>query len=170
MAHALVVFFDDEADAKIRGLWSRIGVEHRHPPHLTYAVAGTIGPKVRAALRDDLSRLWLPDLWLQTLSAFATSENVLMLGAVVDNELLAVHSAVHDVLAGKVKNPSAYYLPGNWVPHCTLAGGVSGEQVAAGFAALHPVEPIRAKVREMSVVDTQTGEIDPLRKASTAPR
>lgn len=170
MAHALVVFFDDEADAKIRGLWSKIGVEHRNPPHLTYAAAGTIGPKVRAALRDDLSRLWLPDLWLHTLSAFATSENVLTLGAVVDNELLAVHSAVHDVLAGKVKNPSAYHLPGNWVPHCTLAGGLTDEQAIAAFAALHPVAPIRAKVREMSVVDTQTGEIDPLRKASTAPR
>jgi len=168
--HALVVFFDADADARVRALWRRIGASFEHPPHLTYAVAGAIGPKVRAELREDLSRLWLPDLWLHTLGVFSTTENVLQLGAVVDGELLAVHSAIHDVLAGRVKNPSAYYLPGNWVPHCTLLHGVDDAEVVRAFAALHPVEPIRAKVREVSVVDTQTGGIDPLRKASTAPR
>lgn len=162
--HALVVFFDAEADQAVRTLWRRIGARSELPPHLTYAAAGTIGPKVRAELREDLSRLWLPDVWLHTLSA---TENALQLGAVVDAELLAVHSAVHDVLAGRVKNPQAQHLPGNWVPHCTL---VDGEEVAAAFAQLHPITPIRAKVREMAVVDTQTGSIDPLRNASTAPR
>ncbi|MET8756386.1 2'-5' RNA ligase family protein [Lentzea sp. NPDC004782] len=168
--HALVAFFDDEADKRVRELQARVGAKHRYPPHLTYAVAGTIGPKVRKELRDDLERLWLPDLYLHTLSTFSASENVLMLGAVVDTELLAVHSAVHDVLASKVKNPSAYYLPGNWVPHCTLVHDVDDDAMKAAFAAVFPVEPIRAKVREVSIVDTQTGEIDVLKKASTAPR
>jgi hypothetical protein len=162
--HALVVFFDAEADQAVRSLWRRIGARFELPPHLTYAAAGTIGPKVRAELREDLSRLWLPDVWLHTLSA---TENSLRLGAVVDAELLAVHSAVHDVLAGRVKNPHAQHLPGNWVPHCALA---EGEDVVAAFTQLHPITPIRAKVRELAVVDTQTGSIDPLRNASTAPR
>ncbi|MFD5829580.1 2'-5' RNA ligase family protein [Lentzea sp. NPDC060358] len=168
--HALVAFFDDEADRKVRELQTRVGGEFRYPPHLTYAVASTIGPKVRKELREDLDRLWLPDLYLHTLSTFSTSENVLMLAAVVDTELLAVHSAIHDVLASKVKNPSAYYLPGNWVPHCTLVHDVDDEAMKAAFAKVFPVEPIRAKVREVSIVDTQTGEIDVLKKASTAPR
>ncbi|WP_186762998.1 2'-5' RNA ligase family protein [Lentzea tibetensis] len=169
--HALVAFFDDEADAKVRGLWQQLGVKHEYPPHLTYAVAGTIGPKARAELREDLSRLWVPDLWLHTLGVFSATENVLHLSAVVDAELLAVHSAIHDVLAGKVRNPSAYYLPGNWVPHVTLAHDVTDGEMKQLFAAIFPVEPVRAKVREVSVVDTQTGEVDVLlRKASTAPR
>lgn len=168
--HALVAFFDDEADKKIRDLQRRTGAKHDYPPHLTYAVASTIGPKVRKELREDLERLWMPDLWLQSLSTFSTTENVLMLAAVVDTELLAVHSAIHDVLAGKVKNPNAYYLPGNWVPHCTLAHGFDDQAMKAAFAEVFPVEPIHAKVREVSIVDTQTREIDVLKKASTAPR
>ena len=164
--HALVVFFDAEADQAVRSLWRRIGATFEQPPHLTYAAAGTIGPKVRAELREDLSRLWLPDVWLHTLSA---AENTLQLGAVVDAELLAVHSAVHDVLAGRVKHPNAQHLPGNWVPHCTLLDGEDAD-VKAAFAELHPITPIRAKTREMAIVDTQTGSIDPLRNASTAPR
>ncbi|WP_367133118.1 2'-5' RNA ligase family protein [Saccharothrix sp. HUAS TT1] len=164
--HALVVFFDAEADSAVRALWRRIGARSELPPHLTYAAAGTIGPKVRAELREDLSRLWLPDVWLHTLSATGTA---LQLGAVVDGELLAVHSTVHDVLAGRVKHPAAQHLPGNWVPHCRLLDG-EDEDVRAAFAELHPITPIRAKTRELAVVDTQTGAIDPLRNASTAPR
>src|ERR1041385_4390473 len=113
--HDLVAFFDTAAERKIVGLLNNLGVEQSFGPHLTYAAATTIGPKVRKELRDDLDRLWMPDLWLHTLGTFSTTDNVLMLAAVVDTELLAVHSAIHDVLASKVKNPNAYYLPGNWV-------------------------------------------------------
>lgn len=164
--HALVVFFDAEAEQAVRGLWRRIGATFEHPPHLTYAAAGTIGPKVRAELREDLSRLWLPDVWLHTLGV---ADTTLQLGAVVDSELLAVHSAVHDVLAGRVKHPDARRLPGSWVPHCALLDG-EDDEVRAAFAELHPITPIRARAREMAIVDTQTGGIDPLRNASTAPR
>ena len=164
--HKLVVLFDAEADQAVRDLWRRAGTTHPHPPHLTFAAAGTIGPKVRAELREDLSRLWLPDLWLHALAA---TEGHLHLTAVVDGELLAVHSAVHDVLAGRVKHPDARHLPSSWTPRCTLLEGEDHE-VARAFAALHPVTPVRARVRQVAVVDTQTGGTDPLRNASTAPR
>ena len=65
-----------------------------------------------------------------------------MLAAVVDTELLAVHAAVHDALAGRVRGPVAAYLPGAWLPHCVLATA----RPAAAFAALHPVEPVRARI------------------------
>lgn len=172
MAQALEFYFDGEADAAVRGLWRRLdkaGVPSlatrthgRHRPHVTFALASTIPPRTRDALREDLRLLSIPNLWLSTLAAFSASEPVLMLAAVVDTELLAVHSAVHDVLAKKVKQPSAYYLPGSWVPHCTLAQGMEPERVAAGFAALYPVEPIKARVTEIAVVDTHTGDADPL--------
>jgi hypothetical protein len=77
---------------------------------------------------------------------------------VVDTELFAVH----DVLAGRVKAPSACYLPGSWVPHCTLAQGLEAEQAAAGFATLHAVEPVRAAIAEVAVVDTHTGAAEVL--------
>jgi len=170
MAHALEAFFDDEADAAVRELWRRLdeaGVpslathsHRRHRPHVSLAVAGTIPPKTRDALRAELGLLAMPRLWLYTLGTFPTEQNVLFLGAVVDTELLAVHSAAHDVLAGRVKQPWAYFLPGAWVPHCTLAHDVTGEQLAAGFAALHPVTPIRAAITGLGITDTRTGEIE----------
>lgn len=172
MAHALELFFADDADRAVRALWQRLedaGVPslatrtHRqHRPHVTLAVAGTIPAAARKSLRAELRLLSIPDLWLYTLSTFPGEDPVLLMGAVVDTELLAVHSAVHDILAGKVTNPSAYYFPGAWVPHCTLAQGITSEQLAAGFAAALPLEPIRASIAEIGVTDTRTGEIETL--------
>jgi hypothetical protein len=70
-----------------------------------------------------------------------------VLAAVVDAELLAVHAAVHDALAGRVRGPVAAYLPGTWLPHCVLSTGRPSE----AFAALHPVEPVRARVLGVDV-------------------
>ncbi len=172
MAQELEFLFDDEADHAVRELWARLekaGVPSlatrthgRHRPHVTFAMASAIPMGKRDSLREDLARLAIPRLWLSTLAAFSSYDNVLMLAAVVDTELLAVHSAVHDVLARRVHSPSAYYLPGSWVPHCTLAQGVEPAEVAAGFAALYPVEPIRATITSVAVVNTHTGAVDPL--------
>jgi 2'-5' RNA ligase len=170
MGHVVAVFFDDRADGAVRGLWRRLdqaGVpslaatgKKSWPPHVTFAAAKAIPRRTRDALRDELRTLAIPNLWLSTLSTFPDTENVLMLGAVVDAELLAVHSAIHDVLAGNVQSPSAYYMPGSWVPHCTLAQGIEHHQMTEGFAALHPVDRIEAAVDHVSIYDTQTGELE----------
>ena len=65
--------------------------------------------------------LALPSVWLATLGAYRARPDELVLAAVVDTELLAVHTAVHDALAGRVRGPVAAYLPGAWLPHCVLA-------------------------------------------------
>lgn len=172
MAQALEFRFDGEADAAVRSLWrelDRAGVPspanrtHRgHRPHVCFALAGNIPARTRDLLREDLRLLSVPTLWLSTLSAFSAAEPALVLAAVADTELLAVHSAVHDVLAKRVRSPSAYHLPGSWVPHCVLAQGVEPGRIVDGFAALYPVEPVRARVGEVAVVDTHTGEADVL--------
>lgn len=172
MAHALEMFFDDDADAAIRALWQRLdnaGVpslavrsHRRHRPHVSLAVAGAVPVRTRDALRAELALLTLPSLWLYSLGTFLTEQNVLFLGAVVDAELLAVHSAAHDVLAGRTSQPWALYLPGAWVPHCTLAQDLTAGQLAAGFTALHPVTPVRATIRDIGITDTRTGEVDQL--------
>jgi 2'-5' RNA ligase len=172
VAQALECYFDAAAEGAVRALWQRLeqagvpspatATHRRHRPHVTFAGGGVIPAGARKALVTDLTRLALPRLWLYTLGTFPTSENGLFLGAVTDAELLAVHVAVHDTLAGKVKDPWAYYLPGAWVPHCTLTQDVTPDQLTAAFAALHPVEPIRARITGIGIVDTRTGDLDEL--------
>lgn len=167
MAQGVVVLFDPAADRAVRDLWARLDAAglpstRAFPPHLTFAMASEIPPRTREALRSELRVLHIPSLYFGALSTFTNTENVLMLSAVTDPELLAVHSAIHDVLAGRVRNPSAYYLPGSWVPHCTLLQQVSTEELVHGFATSFPIEPLRARVATVAIMDSTTGDIDPL--------
>ena len=137
---------DDSAEAALTDLRTRAAaVECAVPadrPALTAAAAVAIPPVARAALVDELRVLALPTVWLATLGSTAARPDELVLAAVVDTELLAVHSAVHDALAGRVRGPVAAYLPGAWLPHCVLASTTPG----VAFAALQPVEPVRARI------------------------
>jgi len=132
---------DPAAAEAIRELRARVGGPAGEPSVIA-AAATSIPPAARAALTDELRVLALPSLWLATLGTVAGRPDELVLAAVVDAELLAVHQAVHDALAGRVKGPVAAYLPGSWLPHCVLAA----HEPAAAFAELHPVTPIRAEV------------------------
>lgn len=167
MAQGVVLTFDPKADDQIRDLWAKLDAaglptERKFPPHLTLAMATDIPARTRAALKSDLRMLAVPNIGLEALSTFSSTENVLMLAAVTDGELLAVHSAVHDVLAGRVRNPSAYYLPGAWMAHCTLVHGITRQHLVEGFDALFPVAPIRVRARQIAVLDTTNDEIDVL--------
>lgn len=147
---------DDAAAARITDLRARAAAAGcttpTGRPALLAAAAGSIPGAARTALDDELRVLALPSAWLATLGAAAGRPDELVLAAVVDTELLAVHSAVHDALAGRVRGPVAAYLPGAWLPHCVLAVG----RPAAAFAALHPVEPVRARIVGVEVSDPAT--------------
>ena len=137
---------DPDALAALRGLRARVGGPSAEP-QVRVAAAASIPPAARAALADEVRVLALPSLWLATLGTVAGRPDELVLAAVVDAELLAVHQAVHDALAGRVKGPVAAYLPGTWLPHCVLAT----RDPAVAFAALHPVAPLRARVTGVDV-------------------
>jgi len=124
-------------------------------PALVAAAAVSVPSAACAALATELRVLALPSVWLATVGATAGRPDELVLAAVVDAELLAVHAAVHDALAGRVRGPVAAYLPGAWLPHCVVA--VS--RPAAAFAALHPVEPIRARPVGVEVADSLSDEV-----------
>lgn len=168
--HALVAFFDDPATTQLRGLWQTLqacGVPcggRGFAPHITFGAGAAIPAGARAAVRAELELLTVPGVWLSTLATFPNTDNVLVLAAVVDTELLAVHSAVHDALAGKVRQPAVRHLPGSWVPHCALADRLTPAQLATGFTRLHPVSPIRATLGPIAVLDTAAGTMEPLRQ------
>ena len=90
-------------------------------PAVTVAAAAAVPQSARDALAAELRLLAIPSVWLATLGTVAGRPDELVLAAVVDAELLAVHAAVHDALAGRVRGPVAAYLPGTWLPHCVLA-------------------------------------------------
>lgn len=166
MPHVVRFRLDDGAAAALEHLRTVVRDAGAEPaadrPHVTVAAAGTIPAPARDALVDELRVLALPSLWLAALSSLPADPDHLVLAAVTDPEVLAVHSAVHDVLAGRVRSPHAAHLPGSWLPHCVLAQ----DRAAAAFAALHPVAPVRARIVAVELHDTRSGSVDSLRSTT----
>ena len=131
-------------------------------PHVTVAAAGTIGKPARDALVAELRLVALPALWLATLGSVTWDDEALVIAAVTDPEVLAVHTAVHDALAGRVRGPHAAHLPGSWLPHVVLATA----RPAEAFGRLHPVPPVRAGIVAVELHDSRTGETDVLRSSA----
>ena len=150
---------DDDAAAAVDALRARAATAGcsvpPERPALTAAAAVAIPPAARTALADELRVLALPTVWLATLGSTADRPHELVLAAVVDSELLAVHTAVHDALAGRVRGP------GRGVPAGRLAAALRTglDRPAEAFVALHPVEPVRAQVVGVEIADARTGEI-----------
>jgi hypothetical protein len=151
VAQTVRFLLDDDARQALEGLRARlaaIGVPvPGDEPAVTVAAAAAVPPAAQDALTAELRLLAIPSVWLATLGTVAGRPDELVLAAVVDAELLAVHAAVHDALAGRVRGPVAAYLPGAWLPHCVLATA----RPAEAFAALHPVTPVRARVTGVAV-------------------
>lgn len=80
----------------------------------------------RFARETDATRLSL-----SAVGTFPTAEGVVFLLPAVTVELLSVHARLHSRLeqAGLTVNP--YYLPGRWIPHCTVATDLRPEAVPA---------------------------------------
>ncbi|MGQ0572849.1 MAG: 2'-5' RNA ligase family protein [Pseudonocardia sp.] len=146
MAQSVRFRLDDDACAQLDALRARVRTAGLAAaagrPSVTVAAAAQVPPAARAALADELRVLTLPSLWLATLGAAAGRPDELVLAAVVDTELLAVHAAVHDALAGRGRWPVADHLPSSRLPHCVLATA----DPAAAFAILHPLVAVRARV------------------------
>jgi hypothetical protein len=165
------MYFDDRADAAVRKLWQALAeaglpslatyTHRRHRPHVSLAVAESLAAADLTQLRTVLtSRRRV--LQLYVLGTFPGGDGVLFLGAAVTADLLAFHRDVHGALAGQPVEHSPHYLPGSWVPHCTLAEGLDKATAAMAFGLLYGYEPITATVAAVGIKDTATGAVAPL--------
>ena len=87
------------------------------------------------------------------IGIFSTSEGVVFLGVTVTEQLLNVHTRFHEIFKKYAQEQREYYTVGRWVPHCTLAFGLSEEQIVEAVTICRQITlPILAEVKEIGVV------------------
>lgn len=170
--YALEMFFDEEADTAVRQLWGRLSgsglaslatrTHGRHRPHVSLTIMPSLPDvdveSVAAAVAASVGELPSP-LNLAWLGTFAGSGGVLFLGAVVTTPLLRLHVEVCSVLHAREVQQLPYYLPGAWVPHCTLAQDLAPVELASALQLLADFEPVDAVVSDAGITDITTGEV-----------
>lgn len=148
--------FDAPTEAAIRGLWQSIasaglpsfmlGLDY--PPHLTIFLADEVDePGLRAALLK-LAALTPPlAVSFPSVANFLDGAGVAYLAPIVNRALLNLHAAVWEAATPFTHGRPAYYAPGVWVPHATLAFNTPPEQVGAVAAVLAKGQPINGAIR-----------------------
>lgn len=149
MPYAVELRFDEDLARRVRALWRalvEIGAGSFGPggepvPHLSLAVYDD-EDEVDAAAASDLvaelaARGARSEIAFASLGVFPTEENVLFLAPVVTPTLLDLHAAYHAMAQHLGATCRPYYLPGRWVPHCTLSmqGSIAGVQDGLGHLA-----------------------------------
>jgi hypothetical protein len=76
--------------------------------------------------------------------------------------LLDRHRAVHDRLAAGGVAVWDHYLPGRWVPHCTVSLRVPNPLMGAAVRRCLEILPLRATVTGASVTDHANDIAHPL--------
>jgi 2'-5' RNA ligase len=172
VANALVLLFDPQTDAAVRAVWANLearGVSSlatathgRHHPHVSLAVADRIGHEQARAAIEPLRDASSMHLRLGSLAVFPGRAGVLYLGVVPTLRLLRVHHLVHERLARSGVETNRHYLPDAWVPHCTLAQGLTHDAVTTGVRAIKRLRPLEADGVAVGLADTGTGEVTTL--------
>lgn len=165
MVQALDLTFDQPTDARVRGEWEALraaglpslarhtGVTNR--PHLTLDSRTRIAPEAEAALAEVAGRLPL-DVRVGTLLLFHAKQRwVLARHVVVDRALLELHEHVASVLG---PGGSPLTEPRRWVPHLTLARGLTDAQLPAALDLVAESQPFTARALRLRRWDQPNGE------------
>ncbi len=167
MAQGVVLLFDGAADAAIRSLWSALDEDgvgslgtyshRRHHPHVSLVVADAI--PTAAVARVLAGSLRIPRaLTLDGVGAFVG--RVLFLGVVPAPELLEASAEIGTAVSRAGADVWSHYLPGQWIPHCTLTQSVpQGQFGVAMDRVLNSPLPLRTAISGIALVDDTRGEI-----------
>lgn len=162
------MLFDDASEASVRAMWGTLEARGlrspansrtRNRPHVTLTVADGVNRAQAAAAAEPVRTANDLSLRLGSVAVFPGRAGVVYLAVVPTLRLLRLHHEVHARLVGVGVESWRHYLPDTWVPHCTLAEGLSQDQVTVAVRAIRRVRPIEVDVTRVGLIDTDTGEI-----------
>lgn len=124
MPIALEMHFDREGEERVRS-WtavrSRVGKGSESVPHVSLLVAENIDLLAAKPRLDRFAAATRQfNLRLSAVGIFPGNPPVVFLTPQVTRELLVLHEHFLADFAPMVSGIWDYYLPGNWIPHCTL--------------------------------------------------
>ncbi|MDE0297871.1 MAG: 2'-5' RNA ligase family protein [Candidatus Poribacteria bacterium] len=163
MPFAVELFFDTHAEKQICDAWEAIQkagigsslLDDGYRPHVSLSVCGRIDSTAFEAGLFSFAESVVPfPLSLSNVGVFPGAEGVVFLGVTVTEHLLDVHAAFHKIFKKYAGEQSEHYAVGKWVPHCTLAFGLSERQIAEAVSICRGIPlPISAEVKEIGLMD-----------------
>ncbi len=163
MGFAVELYFDNKTEKSVRDLRQTLFEEGISPtlsglgdrPHISLAVFSNVDPDGLTALTKAYADQIEPfNFQLSAVGTFPTDENVLFLTPAPTRQLLLCHQNFHDQLAESKFSSSPYYMPANWVPHCTVEMNIPAEQLPKAVDVCKKAfKPLRGQFQEIGVIE-----------------
>lgn len=154
----------------MRSLWDRVeeaGVPSlrshthgRHVPHVSYAVLRNWNHDAVMAAVTSIAGNAPVELQFDGVGLFRRGRTWLVAG--VSADFVARQQRVVDAVAATGAELHKHYVPGHWLPHCSLAPRATLSQLSALAATVFDVLPLTATLDRAALVNSATGEITSL--------
>lgn len=163
MAYAVEMYFDTESDRQIRHLWKELHDKNVSSymftsgsrPHISLSVLNSLDiPDFARKLKEFAEKLKPFEIRFGSIGVFPEPAGVLYLAPIVTEELLKVHNDFNCVFADYKNEMWYHYLPGIWMPHCTLATDIHKKDLPLALKYLLDSSlPAKARVEEIGIVE-----------------
>jgi 2'-5' RNA ligase len=141
MSYSVELHFDDDAENTVRNVWKALAdagvstsmLDGISRPHITLGVCDELSTTFKNELSLFAREIKPFEFSLSFVGSFNTAEGVLFFGPTPTDAMFRLHTRFHSFFsahAGRIWN---HYLPSQWVPHCTLAFRLNGEQQRRAF-------------------------------------
>ncbi len=157
------LYFDPATEECIRDAWKAIdeaGISDSMPkggyrPHISLGICEHLELEAFAKELSTFAAGITPfRLSFPNIGIFSTSEGVVYLGATATKQLLNLHTKFHEIFKKYAKEQREYYTVGQWVPHCTLAFGLSEDQIAEAVNVCRQIDlPVSTEIKEIGVME-----------------
>lgn len=162
MGHTVELHFDANAEAELlalRATLTKAGLPDTFVPlgsrpHVSLAGFSSVDPQALIEHSGAFAASAAPfDLKLSHIGAFPTEKGVVFCEPTPATVLLDLHRAFCERLLAACIRPDDYYVPGVWIPHCTIALGLTPAQMATAVrVSVEVFQPIHATCREIGVI------------------
>lgn len=163
MSVAVPLYFDPATEtaiaAVIKELAERGVAPYMHTsgirPHITLSIYRDLPRDACYRILGDLAAAQPPlPVNFSHLGIFTQPNPVVFLAPTISPALYELHTRVSALLDAVGDLPAPYYLPGNWVPHCTLAVEMPAENIPAAveIAQQFPL-PLTGALAEISMLE-----------------
>jgi 2'-5' RNA ligase len=162
---AVHLYFDAPSEEVIWVIWNKLAESGVAPymaasgarPHVSLAIYETVVlPEMERRLQDWANSNGPFDFVFSHLGAFCAPKPVVFVAPTTTTPLLNLHEALHQTLAGLGSDPWAHYLPGSWVPHCTLAFDIELAALPEAMAVAKELSlPLKGQMTGIGLIETR---------------
>jgi len=162
MSYAINLYFDQETEKAIIDIWeslSRLNIGKcmtcaNGRPHITLAIYEELNVERAKEALASLAQSFKPfQLEFLQIGIFPLNKGAIFLAPNYSQELLALHSQVHESFGEWAEKGWAYYEPQAWCPHCTLSLETPVEDIPKVLAEiLKDFQALAATVRSIGLV------------------